>query len=367
VIVTSRLISHSKRNNRTWFAALTLLSCFVGVSGVAAYADPNFSQVAGGTSSDTPALTFLKGVPIMMARANDSTDAMWYSINRGNWTRVPTGTTKAAPALVTAGSNVFAFQTGEDGNFYYMPMSNASAASSNWAFNGSWLVVPGTAGHLQTGLRPSIAFVPAVNNLYLFGTYADQSIQFSVGEPTPNGTLAWDNIFSAIPGNGFTGSSVSAAVSTGNILNVFQTGTDHNLYVRSADLNRAVWVGSGWSQLSGLLAPGALAFGTAASTIDSSGDIAVCGVDANVLRIACSPVSVKLDPSGTQVSYEIVNQFPSTLSVPGVPVIAHSPTMAFNSGSAMAIAATFSNPSNAQPGVWLSAVKSFPAIATIGQ
>ena len=368
VIVPDKLVRlcSAKSNNRRWFAALIALCSLIAFSCNAAYADPDFAQVAGGTSPDSPALTFFNHIPIMMVRANDSTNAILYSINKGAWIHVPTGTTKAAPALVTWGSHVVAVHIGEDGNFYSMVMSNGSAAPSSWTFNSSWTLVQGAPGQAQTNLRPSLT-VGLDNFLYLVATFTDRSINLTNATGVDSqGNIQWAPEFAQLPGEGVTNSSASAAFSN-NVLTVFQTGADRNLYVEGFDLSNDVQ-SEHWTQLPGLVAPGALSFGTAASVIDSNGDIVVCGVDRTVLRIVCAQVTVIETPSpaSTQtISFELGAV--SALNVPGVPEMMRSPTMAFDSGIAMAVAATFSNPRTAQPGVWLSAVKSFSAIVTAGQ
>jgi hypothetical protein len=344
------------------FFVLCTLALF---SSNAAYADPNFTQVDGGTSADSPGLAFLNGISVMMARANDTTNAMWYSVNNGPWTRVPTGTTLAAPALVTWNSNVVAVSTGEDGNLYSMVMSNPSGASSTWAFNTAWKLIPGTNGNAKTNLRPALAAGPD-DLLYLFATYNNQTINLTNGNNTgAGGTLVWNGQFDEVPGNGFTTSSVGAGFSNG-ILLVAQTGTDHHLYVQSLDLDQGVWQNL-WVDFSAALTSN-LSFGTAVTPFGSQGSeggFVVCGVDGNVLRIDCTEIFSVLDPDGKTFTY--FGMTPSVLNVPGVPEMMHSPTLAFDTGSSIAVAATFSNPASAPPDVWLSGVKTFSALVTSGQ
>ncbi|ADV82205.1 hypothetical protein [Terriglobus saanensis] len=367
MIVDDKLVRSGcgKSHNRRWLTAFFVLCTLALLTGKAAYADPDFNQVAGGTSSDSPALTFLNGVPVMMARANDASNAMWYSINRGSWIKVPSGTTLAAPALVTFQSNVIAVSAGTDGNYYSMVMSNASEAPSSWAFNATWTVVPGISGRARTNLRPAVAATTS-NSIFIFATYNDETINFSSAHQiNSNGSIDWGS-FNVVPGGGFTTSSVSAAVSNG-ILVVFQTGTDHHLYVQSFSVGGDFWQNL-WIDISFSLTQN-LSFSTSVASIGSDedlvGNFAVCGVDGNVLRIDCTSVTAFLDSDGKTFSYVLGT--PSVLNVPGVPQIMHPPTVASDANNLIAIAATFSSPTNAQPSVWLSEVKSLSALVTPGQ
>jgi hypothetical protein len=320
----------------------------------AAHALPHFHQVANGTSSDSPALTYLQGIPVMEIRANDNTDALWFSINQGSWQIVTSGTTKAAPALVSFQGKVVSVHTGEDGNFYFMPLSNTTSSPASWTFNASWQQIPGSNGGVKTNLRASL--VAAGNKLYLLATFADQSIRFTTATLDGSGNVAWSGVYNIVPGNGFTNSSVSA-VAANNFLTVIQTGTDGTSYATTLNLATNQWAPN-WSTMNGGFFTN-LAFGTTASIISTDGQLAFCGTDKNVLRIDCGQLLVT--PSGSGFQYSVTLH---PVADNGLQFTEHSPTIAFDSGNVISIAATINNQTTGQPEVMLSNQQTFSAMVS---